>query len=198
MVNEKLDSNQSSCEKEDKAQMNKERVEMLKSHRDQFKLQQEIMNQWFRYYLLIIGAPFPILGALLKTETVIRENAFYLAIIAFFLFGVGLLSFLMSVRQRINTIQTLKERIFVIEKLLYEELFKNKKYSEFPIHRYGADFYFALIYVFINSVWCATGIYFLWMSCAVSKPWIWVGLLASAIAQYIVRFLMLYKYEKEC
>ena len=103
-------------------------LRMLEFYQGQLKGQREVIDWWFGYYLLIIGAPFPILGGLLQIETIrnsIIKNPGAIAIVAFFLFMVGFLFLLMNIWQRINTVRLFFKKIAPIEELLHKEHFPN-------------------------------------------------------------------------
>jgi hypothetical protein len=48
-------------------------AELLEFYRAQFQLQREIMDRWFGYYLLINGAPYPVLASLLQVGQVSKS-----------------------------------------------------------------------------------------------------------------------------
>lgn len=180
------------------------RLDMLKLEQEQRKLQREIMDRWFRYYLLIIGSPVPILGVLVQIRSIRESIAIYpgyIAVIVLFLFIVGLMFLLMHIRQRINVLRFL-QKISSMERLMFEELFPELKesYCKLRPNRFGADFYIGLVYIFINSVWFAAFIYLLGCDFAeFTSGYAWtlagLGLVVIIVLQFILRFLMLQKYE---
>ena len=186
---------------EETPQGNDLRLSMLNFYQDQLKLTREIMDRWFGYYLLIIGGPLPVLGGLLQVETIrqsITSRPVYIAVIAFFLFSVGLLFLLMNSRQRINAIEFVKI-IIPMRRLMVEELFRGLLDipPESGIQRFGADLYFGLVYILINSFWFAAGVYLLGLSWIPRYAWVlWIsGLAISFLLQCIWRCSKLRTHE---
>jgi hypothetical protein len=102
-----------------------------------------------------------------------------------FLFGIGLLFLLMHIRQRINCIRFLRDRIGPIERALRPSA------APFEAERFGADFYLGLIFIFINSAWLAASTYFLWQHLSTAIGAFCVGF----VIQFSVRAIALCPYE---
>ncbi len=176
------------------------RLEMLKFYQGQNKIVRDVMDRWFGFYLLIIGAPFPIFVGLLQIPDVgklIQETPQFLAIVAFFLFSVGLFFLFVQIRQRI-TAERLLIRLTAIEKSCITELEKSiaglKGITKYGPESFGADFYFGLVYAFINSTWFAVGSYFSFLECLDSCTRLtltFLTLIAILTVQVILRHQMI-------
>jgi hypothetical protein len=133
------------------------RLGLLNSYQAQYKQLREGFVKAFRFYLLVIGIPFPILGGLLQID-VIRQstvlNPAYFSMIPLFIFIVGILFFSINIRQGINSTQILKkliamQRILLIDNFpeliekRYETIFPelHETDKEYPRSRLGADFF---------------------------------------------------------
>ncbi len=170
-------------------------LSMLRSYQEQHKLQREVMDRWFGYYLIIIGIPLPLLGGLLQVEGVrmsLSHNLAIVAPIAFFYFVVGLIFFLMHVRQRINSIRWMN-RIKLIEAELLTKLPTVPKPE--ATEPFGADFWAGVVHIFVNTVWFVAGVYL----CGLNGGWLWVLLVVILVAilgiQYSLRKWMLRSHE---
>lgn len=148
---------------------NATRLGFLNSYQDQYRQQREDINKAFRFYLLVIGTPFPVLGVLFQIDSIQKLlviNLSYVSIVPLFASIIGFLFFAIHIRQRINSIQLLKKAI-AMQKLLMKSVFPellDQKYEilfpelheqnrAFSVSRYGADFFLGLVFVFVNSVW---------------------------------------------
>lgn len=171
---------------------------LLNFYESQFRSQRDAIDRWFINYLLVIGAPFPLIGSLLQLDAIkssISTTLEYLGIIAFFFFVIGLLFLFMHIRQRINSIR-FAQKISLIEKIVLSETIPNSQslFPKFNPARFGADFWVGLVYIFINTMWLSAGIYFLLRP---REGWI-VGTFAlGSILQAIIRSLMLRESEKK-
>jgi hypothetical protein len=143
-----------------------------------------------------------VFGGLLQIKDVSKqmlENPEYIAVVAFFLFGVGLLFLLMHTRQRINSLR-LNTRITAIEEYLFKRVTPTlvDRYRDYGISKFGADFFVGVLYVFINTAWFTTGMYLLRLKCTEPLPWYWnaaTHFAAAFLVQLLLRELMLWKHE---
>lgn len=173
--------------------------ELLNFYREQMKIQREIMDRWFAYFLLIIGAPFPILGGLLQVDKIsssITKNVGTFVFLAFLFFVIGLIFLFMNIRQRINTIRFL-DRILPIEEALYKELFPEVEFKKYPKEHYGADFYIGLVHIVINVAWFTAALFLLGLNWNGCKRLLWIyGIPVILVSQLLMREIMLEHHKK--
>lgn len=174
--------------------------EMLQFHQEQLKGQGEVRDRWFKYYLTIIGAPFPILGILLQIDYVkktILGIPFSIAAVPFFLFTLGMLFFMMNTRQRINTLRIYFGQIVPIKRKLAGDTIP--EFKEFKSEPFGADFYVGMVHIIVNSFWFSAGTYL--SSFKLLQEWRWVsvicGFLLSLLAQIMIRHLVIDFHKKK-
>jgi len=164
---------------------------MLNHFRELLQAQREVTDRWFRYYLLIVGIPFIVIGAFSGKEfELIRAliSLGFMMAISLFLFFVGLLFLLMNAHQRINSIRFYK-RIIGIEKAVYEKL-KRTESVKGMIKRYGADFYVGLVQIFVNSCWFFVFIYILGLSFGISSQGCVICALLLFFAVFSSQFML--------
>src|SRR5437016_5828756 len=84
-------------------------LEFMNFYRQQLTVHRESMDRWFGNYLLIIGAPFPLLGGLLQSGLLKQSSDAsalpYLGVIGLFFSLVGILFLCMHVSHRINALR---------------------------------------------------------------------------------------------
>ena len=173
------------------------RLGLLNFYQEQLKLHREIMDRWFGNYLLIIGAPFPVIGALLQLDiikTSISSTFSYLGIICLFFFILGLHFLFIHVRQRIAAIRFAR-KIMRVESFTLKSIIaiSEERPSQYKLERMGADFGVGSVYIFINSIWLASAIYFL---CSLAIMWILLVFLGGIVLQHLLRYIGLRKHEK--
>jgi hypothetical protein len=168
----------------------------LRYLQERVKLQREIMDRWFGYYLLIIGAPFPILAGLFQIESIrnsLEMDPTALAPVPIFFLGIGLLFLGMHIRQRINWLKLMREWVVPTEAawLAAMPLFE-ETCTCFRPERFGADFFFGLVYCLINSAWLVAGLYLI-----VSLPYGWIAAagVGALVLQSVGRTWLLRKHE---
>jgi hypothetical protein len=175
---------------------------LLNFYLHRFELQREVIDRWFGYYLLIIAAPFPVFGGLLQIKDVSQQmlnKPQYIAIVSFFLFGVGLIFLLMHTRQRINALR-INNNIVLIEKHLIEKIVPmlTEKSNHYGASKFGADFFVGILYIFINSSWFTTGMYLMGLKYCNSIILMWNPITHFAIVfivQLLLRQVMLWSHE---
>ncbi len=139
-------------------------IEYLKAITEQLKMQQEVRDKWFRFYLIMVGPIFGALVVILRSD-LMKNNVDYTnwltTILCFCIFLIGLLFFLMYVRQRFNHL-ILYRRIEIIEKTVIEPAIfgTDRKIVYHKHYQFGADFYASCIYIFLNSFWLTLGVFF--------------------------------------
>ena len=120
---------------------------------DQVKLQQEIRDRWFSYYMTISGA-VSITG--LTAVQFFYDRGFNFNLYLFFfvlstvMFLIGICFFMIYIRQRYNYLKIYRIMESVEKKYLdnvYEEL-----HMSLRIQKYGADFFTSWIHIIINSI----------------------------------------------
>ena len=147
-------------------------IKYLMFYLEQIKLQREFQDKWFRYYLLIIGSPFALMIGVLQLDSIKKNVQFaysLLALLSIILFILGILFFLMYVRQRLNTlVLVLKmdkiEQSLLLSNNLTESSLNKIEFPKRKVFRYGADFYISCMIMFINSIWITSSIVLIFYS----------------------------------
>jgi len=124
--------------------------ELLTYYLTRFNYQRDVIDRWFRFYLIIIGTPIPIIVALIPNHFDIYNNDYVHIIISLF-FIIGLIFFIMNIKQRINSVRFENIRMKILEDNILLKL--KLKLKSFPRSEYGADFCVSLIYMVVNSFW---------------------------------------------
>jgi len=85
------------------------KLELMKFHQEQLKLQRGTMDTWFKYYLLIVGGPLAVLGATANSGGsgggLPLENLQLWSTVALLLFAVGFIFLAMHTAQRYNSLK---------------------------------------------------------------------------------------------
>jgi len=135
-------------------------IEYAKALTTQLEIQQDVIDKWFRFHLIMIGAIAAGIGVLIKNELLTNSK---LALICLCVFILGMLFFLLHVRQRINNIMLYKKIEMYEEIIIKPAILKicKKDIEEFyEPFKYGADFWAISITIFLNSIWITMAVFF--------------------------------------
>jgi hypothetical protein len=157
-------------------------LDYLKYMFDQVRLQQEIRDRWFTYYLAISGAVLGVGIAVVKlfyTSQFDSRLSLLLLALSAFMFLVGICFFMIYLRQRMNYLPYYCAMQHVERELIKRCVADDIKatFSESPTtssgqdvtrflvhrpkaHRTGADFYTVWIHIIINSFYVASIVLF--------------------------------------
>lgn len=151
---------------------------------EQVKLQQEVRDRWFRYYMTIAGA---VLGTGIAVAKLFYDNKFNQSLCLLLLalsIGMGLIGicfFMIYLRQRSNYLQQYKtivhveDKLFSIEEQSEKQVISPANTSEqnqlswkasflairgHAIKKYGADFFTVWIHIIVNSIYFASSFAF--------------------------------------
>jgi len=185
-------------------------IEYLKTITEQLKMQQEVRDKWFRFYLIMVGPIFAALVGILRSDLMeynVNYTHWLTTILCFCIFLIGLFFFLMYVRQRYNHL-ILYRRVEIIEKTIVKPaIFGTDGKIVFHKHyQFGADFYASCIYILLNSIWITLGVFLtlhhqeITTSKRIEITFFSyeLGVFTAAIfLQEIIRRLMLYMHKKK-
>ena len=183
------------------SEMSESRVqlEFMNFYRQQLTVHRESMDRWFGNYLLIIGAPFPLLGGLLQSGLLKQSSDAsalpYLGVIGLFFSLVGILFLCMHVSHRINALRYVVQ-IRSFERALLSTLPDRSpevKQIDRP-RRFGADFWVALVMACINSSWLSVAVYFLFFARLV---YVCAAFFVSVAVQILFRHLALRPHDRK-
>ncbi len=133
---------------------------------EKYRLIREVQDRWFRYYLILIGAPLAAILTLLQIDSFrSATEQMYLVIgfISALLFLIGLSFLLMYLRQRLNS-QFLLARMCEINTYIVSLIVPDKintlAFGELVVYKHGADFYVNCVHILLNSTWFAVTVFF--------------------------------------
>lgn len=117
----------------------------------------EVRDRWFRYYLLVIGIPFGVLGAGLQASAwdrmVGRPNELLL-LLSLLLLLVGFLFFMLYIRQRLNYLSVYQRAWQVERMVIMPAILATNPQQKMPeVGQFSADFYANGVHILLNSVW---------------------------------------------
>jgi hypothetical protein len=137
-------------------------LDYVKCLYDDLHTLKDVRDRWFRHYLTLVATPLAVLWIYIKTRpegpSSLFEKEMFLALAAVF-FAVGVISFLIYLRQRINVLSAYR-RIRLLEShivlpglteiapSLAAEQAKTLSPSQL-----NADAYASLLHIIINSLW---------------------------------------------
>ena len=132
-------------------------IEYLKFMFEHVKLQQEVRDRWFRYYLIITGV--------ISAAGITAIQLFYvdgsfnkflfslLLLLSIAMFCIGSCFFMIYLKQRLNYLKQYKIIEILENKLpFFEDI---QSISDRRVKKYGADFYTIWIHILINSFYGA-------------------------------------------
>lgn len=133
---------------------------------EQVKLQQEVRDRWFGYYLTIAGAVLGIGIGSVKIFTVSTFSPYLwmlLLVLSIAMFLIGSCFFMVYLRQRLNYLSYYRrmeyaEREFLKAATANHVISIDQEYKPqreiIHIHKLGADFYTVWVHIIINSFYC--------------------------------------------
>ena len=140
-------------------------LEFLDYHRQQYVHQREVLDRWFRFYLIIIAAVLATIAAIFKFNEIRlgdHEQTMYFGLVSTLLFILGFAFFYMNTVQRANCVRYVRLKINPIEMVIWNS-FKgliSSKPPEFTVNRFGADYAVGLVIAILNSAWFVGLVYF--------------------------------------
>jgi hypothetical protein len=139
---------------------------LLEHNRQQFLLQREVLDRWFRFYLLIVAAALATLGAVVNARAIslnTPEHRMCVGLASALLCILGLAFFYMNTVQRANSVNFIRYLINPIEVALWNKWtdFLSTKPRNFQVNRWGADFAVGLVIAITNVGWLVGAIHFL-------------------------------------
>ena len=184
-------------------------IEYSKILLEQFKIQREVQDRWFRFYLILIGAPLAAMLTLVQVESIRSATRQMYSIIALFstlVFLIGIFFLLMYIRQRINSLVFIK-RMNVVNSFIVSESIPEKldelAFSSPFVSTYGADFFVNSIHILLNSSWFTVAVVFFGASIrgvsAIETIEIAIGLSAFFLVVFLqakIRSTMLSKFNE--
>jgi hypothetical protein len=152
--------------KEFKADAMQALLGLLENNRQQFLLQREVLDRWFRFYLIIVAAALATLGAVVNAGAICLntpEHRMYVGLASMLLCILGLAFFYMNTVQRANSVDFIRFSINPIEVALWNKWsdLLSLKSREFRVNRWGADFAVGLVIAITNAGWLVGAIHFL-------------------------------------
>lgn len=139
---------------------------LLDHYSRQFLLQREVLDRWFRFYLVIVAAALATLAAAVKAGAInlnAPEHRMCVGLASALLCVLGLAFFYMNTVQRANSVKFIRFSINPIEAALWNNWSNllSSKSREFRVNRWGADFAVGLVIAITNAGWFVGAIHFL-------------------------------------
>jgi hypothetical protein len=100
----------------------KARLEYYKHLYDRVKLQEEVRDRWFRYYLLIMASTVTIMGFALREIGSAGQIPVFLSLLGIFIGMVGVIFFRVYLNQRYNYSVFLRQMKLLDDKFFYPTL----------------------------------------------------------------------------
>ncbi|MCX6829431.1 MAG: hypothetical protein NT002_09155 [candidate division Zixibacteria bacterium] len=142
-----------------------EKLEYIKFIGERIKLQQEVRDRWFKYYLTIAGAIF---GTALALINLIHAEDFnvhlyaILFVLCIIMFLIGFCFLMIYINQRKNYLRFFDQMNIVEESVihdlgLFDDQIHGKRNIERPTQRkarrFGADVFTIWVHIIINSLY---------------------------------------------
>lgn len=131
---------------------------LLDHYREQFKLQREVLDRWFRFYLLIVAVLLATFAAAVKSGSVgltHPDHQQFLGLCCFFLTLLGVSFFYMNMAQRTNSVGFVSKSIIPLEKAIWTRFGKAvaKPARSFKPRPFGADFAVGVVIALTVAAW---------------------------------------------
>ncbi|MBV9241527.1 MAG: hypothetical protein JO314_05925 [Acidobacteria bacterium] len=162
----------------------------------------DLIDKWFGNYLLIMGAPLPVVAAILNYKIQVPIDPAYYWIVPSFFFVLGLHFFAINVRQRMSA-ATYADRIIDLQSAIYGTLMGSEPQHRFSKTPFGADYWKGAVVALFNSIWGCLTAYLFFRFCRpdvferfhlLQPQWkfFWAGILAALLyaLQMVIRHLL--------